>query len=459
MKKIASLILAFSLVSAPCVAQPAGPALKSLVAGYKAAFTCSAYFNAGRTIEEISGDELTRIYSGYRAPLAELPDAVIDEKKKTVSVSFDENHPARVVSWRPHLGCVQLPNGADAKIASQLPQARVKENRKQIIPLPVQLSNADGLSRLVEAAFDRETYGDKSETTAILIIKDGAIVAEKYRDGFDKDTPQRTWSVAKSIAASVIGAAVHEGLIDVDAPAGLAAWGAKNDPRAEITLENLLHMSSGLTSPHAGNRTDDIYFGGGRIVDHAVTNRLVAAPGSRWRYANNDTMIAMRALRERMNDDAVFLALPFEKLLHPIGMKNTFLETDWNGDFVLSSQVWTTARDLGRLGLLYLNDGVWNGARLLPEGWASYVATPAPSQPPVRANRGPGPGYGAQFWLYDERHGLPSGTYAARGNRGQYLFIVPSRNILVVRRGFDGRPGAQFDIARFTADVIAELAK
>jgi CubicO group peptidase (beta-lactamase class C family) len=250
----------------------------------------------------------------------------------------------------------------------------------------------------------------------------------------------------------VIGAAVHDGIIAIDEPAGLKAWSSPGDPRGEITLENLLHMASGLTSPTAGNRTDDIYFGGGRVVDHAVTNRLAAEPGTRWRYANNDTMLAMRALRERMNNDRKFLEYPFREILFPLGMDRTFLETDWNGDFVMSSQVWTTARDLARLGLLYLNDGVWNGKRILPEGWAAYVAAPAPEQP----ERGPdGPGYGAQFWLYGERHGLPEGSYAALGNRGQFLMIIPSRDVVIIRRGFDD--GGGFDIARFSADVLAAL--
>ena len=161
--------------------------------------------------------------------------------------------------------------------------------------------------------------------------------------------------------------------------------------------------------------------------------------------------------RVRIDDDEDYLKYPFKALLHPLGMNRTFLETDWNGDFILSSQVWTTARDLARLGQLYLNDGVWDGKRLLPEGWAQYVATPSPDQPGPRSNGAPRPGYGAHFWLYDESWGLPAGTYAARGNRGQFLVIVPARNILVVRRGFDD--GGGFDVERFTADIISALAE
>lgn len=446
--------LGLSTLLSTANAQSGDPAHLSLVAGYKAAFTCSAYFNAGRSPEQIAGDELHRIYRGYREAMATLPDAVIDEDKKTVSVSYSDDMPPRVSQWRPYLGCAQWPTGARSGDID-LPETKLRQPRNLPKPLPENLSDDETLKGVVKAAFDRATYGEGTETTAVVIVKDGAVIAEHYREGFDAETPQRTWSVAKSIAATIIGAAVEEGILSVDEAARLDAWSAPGDSRGVITLENLLHMSSGLTSAAAGNRTDDVYFGGGRIVDHAIDHRLVAEPGARWRYANNDTMIALRVLRERMKNDKKFLAFPFEKVLLPIGMDRTFLETDWNGDFVLSSQVWTTARDLARLGLLYLNDGVWEGQRILPEGWAEYVATPAPSQPVDRREGENRPGYGAQFWLYGERHGLPEGSYAARGNRGQYLMIVPERDVLIVRRGFDD--GGGFDLAAFSADILTAL--
>ncbi len=455
MLKKTVLTIGVSLLCNAAFAQNADRSHLSLVAGYKAAFTCSAHFNAGRTVEQIAGDELNRIYRGYRDALADLPDAVIDEKKKRVSVTYLDGAPPRIAQWRPYLGCAQLPTRSSASAAKKLPVVAIKQNRALPRPLAEAMTDSAEVLGIVSSAFDRSTYGEGTETTAVLVVKDDAIIAEKYRDGFDAETPQRTWSVAKSIAATIIGAAVEDGMIAVDKPTGLAAWSSPGDPRGAISLQNLLQMSSGLTSLTAGNRTDDVYFGGGRVVDHAITNRLVAEPGTRWRYANNDTMIAMHALRERMDNDKAFLEYPFSEVLLPLGMDRTFLETDWNGDFILSSQVWTTARDLARLGILYLNDGVWNGKRILPEGWAAYVATPAPDQPGPRANGNPSPGYGAQFWLYDESWGLPDGTYAARGNRGQYLVIIPSRNVLVVRRGFDD--GGGFDVAKFASDILAAL--
>ena len=460
--RAASAVIAIaSAGAAPAAAQSQnlgpGLTLRSLAAGYKAAFTCSAHFNAGRSIEQIAGDELNRIYPDYREAIASVGPAEIDEQNRAVSVSYAEGMPPRMSVWRPFFGCAQLPTGADSKAAGDLPRIKGLKPPREAPPLPTDFSDDVALANTVAAAFDRRTYGEGTETTAILIVRDGAIIAEEYRDGFDADTPQRTWSVAKSIAATIIGVAAHKGLIDVDEPAGLEAWDRPGDPRAAIAVDDLLRMSSGLTSATAGNRTDDVYFGGGRIIDHAVTNRLVAAPGGVWRYANNDTMTAMRALRERMRGDNRYWRFPFEAVLHRIGMTRTFLETDWNGDFVLSSQVWTTARDLARLGLLYLDDGVWEEERILPAGWSAYVSAPTGPQPEPRRPGENRPGYGAQFWLFGERHGLPEGTYAAMGNRGQYLFIVPETRTLIIRRGFDDNGGARFDIARFAADALAAL--
>ncbi|HEX8261661.1 MAG TPA: serine hydrolase, partial [Allosphingosinicella sp.] len=157
-----------------------------------------------------------------------------------------------------------------------------------------------------------------------------------------------------------------------------------------------------------------------------------------------------RGLRARLGDGERALAFPFESLLWKIGMTRTFPETDWQGNFVLSSQVWTTARDLARLGLLYQNDGVWNGERILPAGWGAYVSRRGPAQPAG------GYGYGATFWTFPADLGLPADAYVGQGNRGQYLAIVPSRRIVIVRRGYDG-PGTGFDPGAFVRDVLAAL--
>jgi hypothetical protein len=303
--------------------------------------------------------------------------------------------------------------------------------------------NAALLNEAVEGAFEGD-YGEGVNTTAVLVLQADRIVAEDYAEGFGIDTPQRTWSVGKSLAGTIIGAAVQRGEVDVNAPAAIADWSRPGDPRAAITLDQLMRMASGLTSDTAGNRTDALYFGGVGIDEQAPTWPLIAPPGTRYRYANNDTLLAVMAIAP------TFERHPPAELFRRLGMYDTWAETDWRGNYMLSSQVWTTARDLARFGRLYLNDGVVDGERILPEGWRDYVSRPSGPQP------GGEQGYGATFWLFNRSEGIPADAISANGNRGQYVIIVPSRNIVIVRRGEDPA-GKRFDHIAFTRDILAAL--
>ena len=455
------MVLALGLVlAAPAAAQVESPRyVRALAAGYKAAFLCSDIFNAGMTEAQVEADDLKRNYPEYVPIMAGL-EAKVDRAARTVSVAFDETLPPRIAVWRPHLGCAQLPIGAGMEVARFVPRLTVNPavDRSDRLPWPNGDRNAAAqpkgdaraLKRTMDAAFDRRSYGQGSETTAVLVVQDGRIVAERYRPDFDMHMSQRTWSVAKSLAGTLIGAAVQQGLLDVNASAPVPEWQAPGDPRQAITIDHLLRMASGLHSDAAGNRTDATYFGGSTVTEDATPLPLEAPPGTRFRYANNDTLLAIRGLSAKLGGGERALAFPLTDLFWRIGMTRTVPETDWQGNFILSSQVWTTARDLARLGLLYLDDGMWNGERILPSGWGAYVSRRGAAQPER------GYGYGATFWTFPAELGLPADAYIAQGNRGQYLMIVPSQRIVIVRRGYDG-PGTGFDPGRFAADVLAAL--
>ncbi|MEA3008771.1 MAG: hypothetical protein QOJ91_463 [Sphingomonadales bacterium] len=437
--------------------------VRAVAAGYKAAFLCSDIFTAGQSEPLIAKDDLERIYPELE-PLIPKLEARVDREAKTVSVAFSDKLPPRIAAWRPHLGCAQLPIGASADSVRLLPRLATnpRVDRNDRLPWPNgdrgavdrPRGDAAALARAVGAAFDRRTYGQGSETTAVLVVQDGRIVAERYRADFDMHMAQRTWSVGKSLAGTIIGAAVQQNLLDVDQPVLVPEWRRPGDPRAAITTDNLLRMASGLHSDSAGNRTDATYFGGSSVTENATQWPLETAPGARFRYANNDILLAVRGLRARLDKGGRdrSLAFPFESVLWKIGMTRTVPETDWQGNFILSSQVWTTARDLGRLGLLYLDDGVWNGERILPPGWGAYVSRRGPAQPAS------GYGYGATFWTFPADLGLPADAYIGQGNRGQYLAIIPSRRLVVVRRGYDG-PGTAFDPGAFVRDVLQALIR
>jgi CubicO group peptidase (beta-lactamase class C family) len=211
-------------------------------------------------------------------------------------------------------------------------------------------------------------------------------------------------------------------------------------------------MSSGLYSE--GANTNAMYFGGQDVISAATTTHLEATPNTRWKYANNDTLLLLRGLRATLDDDLTYLRFPYDELFHRIGMYHTRMEMDHLGNFIGSSQVYTTARDLARFGLLYLNQGQWQGQQILPVGWSDYVAQAASTLPRSPDKRG----YGAQFWLLDTFAGIPAGTYTTAGNKGQFVTIVPEHDLVVVRTGVDPN-GKIWQLDKFINAAISTFCR
>lgn len=421
-------------------------------AATRAVALCSGLWDGGRTVEQINADN-----GGTGG--TDAMQTSIDTARKIVSIKYSDVMPPRIVAWRPVLGCVQLPIGATEAALQHVPQIGADVVRPNLDATnwpsgdqkaTARLSRAKqkALDAIVERAFDGETYGGR--TWGVVVVKDGKIVAERYAMGFEMHHAAQTHSAAKSFASSVVGIATKKYRLDLDRPGALQEWRTPGDPRGAITLRHLLHMSSGLYGEGNGSPQADIYAGGATVAGRAVTNILDTMPGTRFLYNPPDTMLLLRAVRQAVNNDKEFWALPFKELFWKIGMTRTTPASDWNGDFLMSGQTYSTARDFARFGLLYLNDGVWIGERILPEGWAKFVSTPNTTQPP-----GDGPRYGGQFWIYGGIDGLAADAYSPGGGQGQYAMIVPSHNAVIVRRGFDA--GSGFKIAKFSADVLAAM--
>ena len=221
-----------------------------------------------------------------------------------------------------------------------------------------------------------------------------------------------------------------------------------------MTLRHVLNMSSGLYPMDSFNMeyatgSGLAYWAGASSVDGARNRGLIREPGQHWDYENYDTLLAVLALKQSFDDPAAYLAFPFEALFKPLGMRHTLASTDRFGDFIFSSQVYTNARDLARFGLLYLQNGRWQGKQLISEQWIDFVRTPAPASA-VR-----GHDYGGQWWLVpDDRKGeVPGDAYSTAGNRGQYVIIAPSHDLVIVRRGLDfGKQG--FDRWALLREVV-----
>ena len=445
-----TLILVAALAVAPlsvasAQAVPASAGDRASAAGYKALTLCSAIHNAEaagghRSAASVEANEFIGIYPTLD-PLIHGLSATVEPSR--VTVAWDETVPPRVAVYRPGAGCSIMPVGWTGPAGVPSTPTRPTATSVGDLPTGAPVGDAAALAAAVTGAGDG-TYGDGTNTTAVLVLQGGRIVSETYASGFGPDVPQRTWSVAKSLAGTVIGAAVQRGEVDVDAPAAIANWQVDGDPRRAITVDTLMRMASGLTSDSAGNRTDALYFGGTTVEEQVPGWPLIAEPGTRFRYANNDILLAVLAIAPTFADH------PPAELFAGLGMADTVAETDWRGNYILSSQVWSTARDLARFGRLYLNDGVQDGQRILPEGWLAHVSRPSGPQPDGDF------GYGATFWLMNRSDGVPADTIAAFGNRGQYVVIVPDRDVVIVRRGEDPT-GNRFDIAAFTRDVLAAL--
>jgi len=248
--------------------------------------------------------------------------------------------------------------------------------------------------------------------------------------------------------------------MDLDAPLGIE-WAPQlenpqNDPRNAITLRHVLNMSSGLYPVDSfgmeyANGSGLAYWAGASSIDGARDRGLVRTPGTFWDYENYDTLLAVYAMKLALGDAQTYREFPRRALLDRIGMRSTLVSADRFHDFILSSQVYTNARDLARFGLLYQQGGLWDGERLLSEEWIEFVRTPAP------ATAARGNFYGGQWWLVpDDRDDVPRDAYSTAGNRGQYVIVVPSRELVIVRRGLDyGRQGFDnWDLAREVVRAI-----
>jgi CubicO group peptidase (beta-lactamase class C family) len=464
-----TLCLLLGLAACAPVALPPEPDDPSVLAGQKAGIACSATYLSERALADVLVDEL----AGMTPAAYAIGDPEVDRASRSVSVRYAADRPPRIAVHRDGLGCTTLPPGATLADAARLPgvaptpppgdASSIAWPDGDLLPAAAAPAAPDAarLEAVLAAALDDGHYGESTKTIGVVVVHRGRLIAERYRPGFGPRTRYRTWSAAKSIASALVGILVGEGRLRVEEPAPVPEWRAPGDPRGGITLEHLLHMSSGLAL--RGSEAYAVYFGGADALAEITGAPLEAEPGSRWHYANRDTLLLVRSMRHVLGDDAAYWTFPYRALLHRIGMRSTVAELEWGGNFVLSSQVFTTARDLARFGLLYLNDGVWNGERILPEGWVAYTRERAPARPTGLAAlwryRVLGlMGYGAQFWLLGGLPFVPDDAYAAMGSRGQFVLIVPSRELVVVRTGLDPEVGdVVFRVDRFLRDVMAAL--
>jgi CubicO group peptidase (beta-lactamase class C family) len=459
--------LAFGLPLAPAVlfAQPGFPPddPDSWRTAGTAKILCSALFVSGRDLGEARA-HLTGYFLGPK--LDSITDVRVDHTKQIVRLTL-ANRVTREAKLYGDQGCVIHQPGMDSvhfapvRVASTLPPASTLPwpmgDRQPDTPLPAEIDTVK-LRQAVDAAF----VTPAGLTAAFVVVHKGRIVAERYGNGARPDMPLESWSMGKSITGTLIGRLINDGAFKLEDPAPVAEWHkTPNDGRARIRIMDLMRMSSGLRfsrgSPEdlPGYHDHDlIYSGAIDAFQFSITRPLQFEPNSVGRYRNADPLTLGYIIRETVRRRGEeYLTYPQRALFDKLGMRGQMLETDPYGNFLLSGYDYGTARNWARLGLLYLNDGVWMGERLLPAGFVSFVSTPAPAwKQPV---------YGGMVWVNgDSAWSLPRDAYAFRGAGEQDVFIVPSHELVIVRMGHF--PGAQVgfrDVKRAQALLMEAIPR
>jgi CubicO group peptidase (beta-lactamase class C family) len=380
-------------------------------------------------------------------------DVRYDDAARTVETTGFRVWSARA-RYRPGLGCTLLHD--DAPLADlALPEM----SAAPISPDPEHAGasfDTAALERALDAAFADPPGGPPLHTLAVVVLHQGRLVAERYAAGIDESTALPGWSMTKSVTATLVGILALQNRLDVDAAGAIAEWHGSNDPRAAISVDHLLRMTSGLAIREDQTGVDPnsrMLFLEADGAAYSARRPLQAEPGTHWEYMSGNTVLVSRRIRE-ITGGSLESVIGFARaqLFEPLGMTTAVLEPDPSGTPVGSSFMLASARDWARLGQLYLNGGIWKGRRIVSADWIDYVTRHTPTS-------GEG-NYGAGFWINDAPEGprwpiLPPDTHCASGFQQQRIFVVPSRGLVVVRLGATW--GDRSHLERLVADVIAAL--
>jgi hypothetical protein len=423
--------------------------LLPIITGYPAKYLSAAVFISGRDPKMVTSTDL-------HFSLIQYAGNEINYGEKSVTSRFLWGKSKAI--YRDGFGTVLLRDTDEATLRAQkFPDLAACGYNQDTIPWPLGNIIPDANTGIDELALDKVTQKLMLENSyggnafGFIVVHKGVPVAEKYNHGFNDKTRLLSWSMAKSFTNSLAGIMTIDGKLDIHQPAGIDAW--QQDERKHITINDLLQMQSGLQwNEDYGNRSDVtlMLYNNHDFAAYASGKRLEYPAGSHWYYSSGSTNIVNYLMRKQFSDDGVYHAYALTRLFYKIGMPDAIFETDPAGTQVGSSYLFATLRDYARFGLLYLQDGNFNGERILPNGWVKYSTTPASQSHQ---------GYGSCFWLNKAKYypSAPDDMYSCNGHDGQRIFIIPSKELIVVVVGYSpsSKGGMNFD--QLLGDILATM--
>ena len=412
----------------------------NILAGYSAKNTASSVFVAKRTLA------FTDTTDNNFSPVSLASDEVNLKTKSATSSVFGLLTRKAII--RKGLGSV-LTLEEDDETAAYYSPRRLPPDYKT--PFPYGSGEQNNLffkkidyyklNKSVSSIFTKEY-----KSRAVVVIYKDQIIAEKYADGFNKDSKFLGWSMTKSILSTVFGVMQHQGKINVLEKAPIASW--QNDARKNITINNLLQMNSGLEWDENYDEISDatkMLFLDRDMTKMQENKPLVGQPNESWNYSSGTTNLLSGILKNYFQTHQEYLDFWYTDFIDRIGMSSMLLEADLSGNYVGSSYSWATARDWGKFGLLYLKNGNWNGEELFTKDWVDYVTTPTNTSEGI---------YGAQFWLNSSGgfKDVPNNMYYADGYQGQRVYVLPDQELVIVRFGLKN-----FDENEFLKGIIESV--
>jgi len=453
-KKIIVRFLLFLLIAAIGVLIYYCSGSFPIMAAYGSKVMGSAVFVGGRNEHQVRDQDL----SSY---MMKLGDFTVNYADSSVTGSIF-GFAKRKAIYRNGLGVTVVSELDEQTIRSQhMHLAPKSQSVTDTIPWPMGDQRIDTFPRVIDSAklqsAIENVFLEKDSilpirTRAVVVLYNGQLIAERYANGFNAHTKLAGWSMTKTVFGALTGILVKEGRLRIDEPAPVPEWRAVQDPRHAITLRDLLQQRSGLDFEEIYSKASDatrmLYEKadmGGFTASHPLKNK----PGAVFYYSSGNSNILSRIIRQTLGD-SLYYSFPYQQLFYKLGMYSAVIEPDASGTFVGSSYMYATARDWARFGLLYQNDGVFNKERILPEGWIEQSTRPAPES--LR-------GYGFQIWLNTGsdttiKHypDAPGDMFYADGFESQLIFIIPSKNLVVVRLGLTQHNN--FDANAFLRDLL-----